>query len=147
MKILVADDETDSCLHLSSTLTKWGKDVDTVGDGKKAWEYIQVWQGPLIVFFDWEMSGMSGADLCTRARSLCRKNPLYLILLTSRQKTEDIVSGLSAGADDYISTPCNDDELRARITIAEVLVNAQLLVNKKNDEPTQAENQASRENG
>ena len=102
--------------------------------------------GPLIALLDRELPGFDGVDLCTMAKSLKRENPIHLILLTGQRKTEDILFGLSAGADDYISKPCNYGELRSRATIAEVLVNAQLLLNQKIDELARAENQARKEN-
>ena len=134
MKILVADDDVTSRLVLSSILSKWGEDVETVCDGNEAWAYLQAHPDSLIAILDWEMPGVDGVDLCRMAKSLERKSPLYVILLTGRQKKEDIVTGLDSGADDYITKPFNDGELRARLRVAERLIQTQKKLTAKIDE-------------
>jgi DNA-binding response OmpR family regulator len=89
---------------------------------------------PPIAILDWEMPGMNGPELCKRIKLLDRKNLIYIILLTGRNSKEDIVSGLQAGADDYITKPFDNSELLARIKVAERLVQTQLTLNNKVEE-------------
>lgn len=115
MKILIAEDDMTSRTMLTAVLTKWGYDVSAAGDGDQAWAALQEPNAPGLAVLDWEMPGINGAELCRRLREQERKEPLYLILLTSRGDSEDIVQGLEAGADDYITKPYNNAELKARV--------------------------------
>jgi CheY-like chemotaxis protein len=68
------------------------------------------------------MPGLDGISLCRKLREQERKEPLYLILLTARGESEDIVEGLEAGADDYISKPYDNAELQARINVGRRII-------------------------
>jgi len=117
MRLLIAEDDVTSRAMLQAVLTKWGYDVTAVSDGEQAWAGLQEPNAPGLAVLDWEMPGMDGAELCRRLREQTRKEPLYLILLTSRSEPEDIVQGLEAGADDYIAKPYNNAELKARVDV------------------------------
>jgi CheY-like chemotaxis protein len=101
---------------LHETLVKWGYAVVAVEDGRQAWEALQREQIPLAVL-DWEMPEMDGVEVCRRARETPATQGVYLLLVTARGKTEDIVAGLQAGANDYITKPFNRAELQARIQV------------------------------
>lgn len=117
MKILIAEDDTTSRTMLQAVLTKWGYEVIAASDGEQAWAALQEPDAPALAVLDWEMPGLDGAELCRRLRGREHKEPLYLILLTSRSDPEDIVRGLEAGADDYIAKPYGNAELKARVDV------------------------------
>jgi len=116
-RILIAEDDLTSRTLLEAVLIKWGYEVVATQDGDAAWEALQSKEAPRLAILDWMMPGLSGIDLCRRLRAQERLTPLYLILLTSRGDRVDIVQGLEAGADDYVSKPYDQAELRARIDV------------------------------
>jgi DNA-binding response OmpR family regulator len=113
MRVLIAEDDAISRRVLEVFLRRWGYEVESVEDGDAAWGRLQQEDAPRLVILDWMMPGMGGVEICRRVRELAR--PTYLILLTSRTGSEDIVEGLEAGADDYVTKPFNREELRARV--------------------------------
>jgi len=117
MQILIAEDDITSRNILSAIVKKLGYEPIAVKDGTDAWEIMQTLHAPHLAILDWEMPGLDGATLCRKLKNQERKEPLYLILLTARGDTYDIVHGLEAGADDYITKPYNNAELRARINV------------------------------
>ena len=117
MRILIADDDPVSTLMLSKTVERWGYDPLIARDGLEAWEHITGKTPPELAIIDWMMPKLDGIELCTRVRAMAMPNPLYLILLTARTRRQDLVAGLEAGADDYLTKPFDPDELRARIHV------------------------------
>jgi diguanylate cyclase (GGDEF)-like protein len=116
MKILIADDDPVSRLLMQRTLQKFGYEVVLAADGRTAAEILSPDDGPRLALIDWMMPELNGPDLCREVRSSQRGGSyVYILLLTSKQEIEDIVMGLDAGADDYITKPCNPAELRARL--------------------------------
>jgi phosphoserine phosphatase RsbU/P len=116
-RILIAEDDLTSRTLLEAVLKKWGYEVVATEDGDAAWEALQSKDAPRLAILDWMMPGQSGIDLCRRLRAQRRVQPLYLILLTARGDRVDIVQGLEAGADDYVSKPYDQTELKARIEV------------------------------
>ncbi|MBE0583304.1 MAG: response regulator transcription factor [Desulfofustis sp.] len=125
MKVLVAEDEYTTRLMIQVCLEKWGYRVESVADGKEAWELVNQETGPEVAILDWEMPEINGLELCRRIKALNRESPIHVIMLTARDTKRDILQGFDAGADDYITKPFNDDELRARIRVAERIVRIQ----------------------
>ena len=119
MRILIADDNRMTTAMLSGTLTAWGFEVADAYDGAAAWEHIAGREPPALAIVDWMMPGIDGIELCRRIRTSPPKTPIYVILLTSRTSREDLVAGLQAGADDYLTKPFDPDELRARIHVGQ----------------------------
>lgn len=117
MRILIADDDTTSRTMLQAVLRKWGYEVTTAVDGAEAWEKLQATDAPRLAVLDWMMPEVDGLRLCRKLRAQQRIDPLYLLLLTSRADRQDIVLGLEAGADDYVSKPYDPEELHARIKV------------------------------
>ena len=116
MKILVADDDSISRTLMQRTLQKFGYDVVLAENGRMAAEILARVDGPRLALVDWMMPELDGPSLCRELRSLHRKGGyVYIVLLTSKHGSEDIVAGLDAGADDYITKPCHPAELRARL--------------------------------
>lgn len=138
MKILIAEDEYTTRLMVQVCLENWGYSIESVEDGKKAWDIINQNNPPQIAVLDWEMPGISGIDLCRKIKSLDRSSPIHVILLTARDSKNDISQGFEAGADDYITKPFNDDELGARIRVAERIVTIQSSLNSSLEELREA---------
>jgi len=125
MRILVADDDSTSRLVISTLLSKWGHEPIIACDGTQAWEAIQQPEAPRLAILDWMMPGMDGLELCRKIRGRKSSEPIYIILLTALSLKADIVKGLEAGADDYVSKPFNNDELRARIEAGRRIIELQ----------------------
>jgi DNA-binding response OmpR family regulator len=125
MKILIAEDEPVSCRILQSLLLKWGYEVVVTHNGVEAWEVIQGEEAPLLALLDWMMPGMDGAEVCHKVRQSDRLKPIYIILLTAKDRKEDIVTGLQAGANDYVTKPFDVRELRARIQVGQRVLDLQ----------------------
>jgi sigma-B regulation protein RsbU (phosphoserine phosphatase) len=116
MKILIAEDDPVSRCFLEVTLVKWGYEVISTCDGNQAWEALQR-DAPVIAILDWMMPGIDGAEVCRRARTIETTMPTYVIMLTAKSEKQDVVEGLGAGADDFVTKPFNRAELRARIKV------------------------------
>lgn len=117
MRILIAEDESISRRLLRSTLTKWNYEVVEASNGAEALIQLQSEDAPTIAILDWLMPGMDGIEICQKLREQPNPTPPYLILLTGKTDKADIVAGLNAGADDYLSKPFEPDELHARIAV------------------------------
>ena len=125
MKVLIADDEAVCRCILESTLAESGFEVTMATDGLEAWRAFQNPQPPALAILDWMMPGLDGVELCRKIRQNPQTLPPYLIVLTSRSDKEDVVSGLTAGADDYITKPFSRAELRARLEVGVRIVGLQ----------------------
>ena len=114
MKILIADDDPVCLCLLESKLREWGYDVETAPDGAGDLEILGRPEPPAVAVLDWIMPYVDGLEVCQRARALGRLDPTYLILLTVKGATADIIAGLEGGADDYVPKPFDWGELRDR---------------------------------
>ena len=117
MKILVADDNADCRQLLTELLLDWGHEALVANDGKAAWETLSGKNAPQLAILDWVMPCIDGVELCRRLRKRGTGNPPYIILLTSKSQSKDVVMALEAGANDYMNKACNFDELRARVQV------------------------------
>lgn len=115
MRILIADDDPISRRVLEATLTRWGFKVDVAHDGEEAWQILSHPSAPAMAIVDWMMPRLDGPDLCRRLRETDIERYIYVILLTSKQLEEDLVEGLGAGADDYLTKPFKPAELKVRL--------------------------------
>lgn len=102
---------------MAAMLRKNGFDVELAHDGEQAWTLLQQAGAPPLAVVDWMMPGLDGPEVCRRLRTLDTSTPTYVILLTSRDAAADIVEGLRAGADDYVTKPPDEDELVARVSV------------------------------
>lgn len=131
MKILIAEDDRTSRTLIEAVLSKWDYDVVVACDGDEAFEALQKSDAPRLAILDWEMPGMNGVELCRCLREQEREKMLYLIILTSRNRAEDLVTGLEAGADDFISKPYNNAELKARIDVGRRMISMEAEVRQR----------------
>ena len=119
MRVLIADDDNVNRRILQSFLGKWGYDILAVESGDAAWEILQREDTPRLVILDWMMPGLDGAQICREVRKLGGPRYTYLMLVTAKFQKRDILEGLEAGADDYLSKPFHSEELMARVAIGE----------------------------
>jgi two-component system cell cycle response regulator len=115
MNVLVADDDFSSRALLHEHLTRWGYEVTTTGSGKEAMELLEREDGPQLAVVDWILpGGLDGIEICRRLRQ--RQVPyVYVLLLTAKDRKEDLIAGLEAGADDFLAKPYFPAELKARL--------------------------------
>jgi sigma-B regulation protein RsbU (phosphoserine phosphatase) len=125
LQVLVADDEPVSRTVVGAMLKKAGYPVVYAPDGQQAWQLLDAEDPPAIALLDWEMPGLQGPEVIQRIREKQVQSPTYVILLTSRDSYADIVQGLRAGADDYVTKPANEDELVARVNVGARVVQLQ----------------------
>lgn len=118
-KVLVADDDALSRRMLKSTLERAGYEVIAVADGAAASEALCGQDGPRLALLDWMMPELDGPGVVRTVRVRRGQQYVHMILLTSRQSKEDVVAGLDAGADDYLTKPFNPQELQARLRTGE----------------------------
>lgn len=124
MKILIAEDDYISCKALENNLKEWGYDVITASDGNQAWELAKAHEIRLAIL-DWNMPGIDGIELSQKIRNEYQKEDskyIYIILLTGRGGQDDIIQGLSTGADDYMTKPYSFVELKYRIQNGERII-------------------------
>lgn len=114
MKILLVEDEPDLGAAIQRVLNQEKYIVDWVQNGTEAWDYLESqWTQYTIAIFDWLLPGLTGVELCRRLRG--QQNPLPVLMLTAKDSMEDKVTGLDAGADDYLVKPFGMAELLARL--------------------------------
>ncbi len=117
MRALVADDDRVTALMLAKTLGRWGLEVSVVPNGEEAWAAVQQDASIGLVILDWMMPGLDGPEVCRRIRQTPAHAHLHVLLITARNSRTDVVAGLDAGADDYLTKPFDLEELRARVHV------------------------------
>lgn len=135
MKVLIAEDDPTSRRILEALLGRWGYEVVSACDGNEAWEILRAVDSPPLAVLDRMMPGLDGTEICQRVRTYETGTDryTYLILLTVKGSKEDIVSGMEAGADDYVVKPFDEQELRVRTSAGRRVIElqAKLLEAKK----------------
>ena len=126
MRILIAEDETVSRRVLKMTLESWGHEVIEARDGAVALQILQNDSPPKLAILDLSMPEMDGIKVCKQVRQNSSATPTYIILLTANTRKELIVTGLEAGADDYVTKPFDTDELHARVKVGMRMVDLQM---------------------
>lgn len=125
MQILIAEDDYTSRTMLSAVLQKAGHDVLAVEDGYEAWQILRQEDSPKLLILDLLMPKMDGLEVIEKVRASQKRVPPYIIMLTSKGEKRDIIQGLDAGADDYLTKPFDVGELRARIEVGRRLLEMQ----------------------
>jgi DNA-binding response OmpR family regulator len=134
VRVLVADDEATTRHLIQGTLRNWGFEVLAVEDGTEALHIMKGPNPPEIVLLDWVMPGVDGLEVCRRLRAALLNAPTYIILITARGGLENVVQGLEAGADDYVTKPFDPRELRARLRAGARVVQLQKALLERNHE-------------
>jgi diguanylate cyclase (GGDEF)-like protein len=119
VRILIADDDGISRKMMGMMLRQMGYEVASAVNGRDALDMLLEEDGPRLALLDWMMPEMDGPEVCRSLRAANEQQYVYLILLTSKDTREDLVEGLDAGADEYLTKPCNADELKARLRTGE----------------------------
>jgi|SRR5487761_887463 len=125
MKILIAEDDPVSRRLLEAFLRKWGYQVIAVAKGDDAWALLETADPPRMAILDWIMPGIEGVEICRRVRARSGHPYTFLILLTARGHKQNLLAGLNAGADDFLSKPFDAEELRARLQAGERILKMQ----------------------
>ena len=134
MRVLIADDEATTRHLIQGTLGKWGFEVLAAEDGTAALDIMKGPNPPEIVLLDWVMPGVDGLEVCRRVRAARLEAPTYIILITARGGLENVIQGLEAGADDYVTKPFDPRELRARLHAGARVVQLQKALLERNHE-------------
>jgi signal transduction histidine kinase len=121
VKVLIAEDDPISQRLLQNHLEKWGHEVTAATGGAEAWDLFQVGTQQIVIT-DWMMPDIDGLELIRRIRAFNRPGYVYVILLTARNRKEDMVQGMEAGADDYVGKPFDREELRVRVRQGERII-------------------------
>jgi diguanylate cyclase (GGDEF)-like protein len=123
--VLIAEDDPIFRRILESWFKRWDYRVTAVENGLDAWQALQQEDAPELAILDWMMPGMDGIELCRKIRSREQSTYRYLLLLTAKDDKQDVIAGLEAGADDYLTKPFDVDELRARVRAGKRILDLQ----------------------
>jgi two-component system, cell cycle response regulator len=129
VKVLIAEDDMVSRRLLEATLSRWGYEVVVTRDGLEAWHVLETTAAPPLAILDWMMPGIDGVEVCRRVRQRAQEPYVYLLLLTTKGRRENIIEGLEAGADDYLTKPFDPPELQVRLRVGTriVMLQAELI--------------------
>jgi diguanylate cyclase (GGDEF)-like protein len=125
MQILVVDDDPLTLHMVVYRLRQCGHDVIACTDGDTAWKVLERGALPNVAILDWMMPGINGPELCQRIRGRSDCPYVYIVMLTGRNNPEDLIAGLDAGADDYLTKPFHLGELDARLRAGKRIVDLQ----------------------
>lgn len=125
MRVIIAEDDAVSRKILETLLRNWGHEVTTTRDGEAAWNVLMEPGAPSLAILDIMMPGIDGLELCRRVRQSPNTIPPYIILLTANHGVPEIVKGLEAGANDYLTKPYDRDELRVRVQVGVRIIELQ----------------------
>jgi sigma-B regulation protein RsbU (phosphoserine phosphatase) len=137
VKVLIAEDEAILRRLLRSYLERWGHEVVVAENGADAWTLFKGGEFPIVIS-DWMMPEMDGLELIRRIRAYQRPGYVYTILVTSKSQKEDIVEGMEAGADDFVTKPFDRDELRVRLRAGQRIIELETALLTSLDDLAQA---------
>ena len=124
MKVLIAEDNPMWATLLAENARQWKLQPIVVADGHEA---IETWRNDpsiCLVVLDWQMPGLSGIEVCQQIKSDSSRPFTYVMMLTSRDAKEDLVAGLDAGADNYLTKPVDMSVMKSQLTAAKRIVQA-----------------------
>ena len=122
MKLLIAEDDALSRRILQSLVQNWGYEPQFANDGLQAWGILSGDNAPPLAILDWVMPGLDGIEVCRQLRALKKPTYTYIIMLTAKNETDDLVRAIDAGADDFVTKPCDQQELRVRLRAGQRIV-------------------------
>ena len=125
IRVLVAEDDAMFRLILKNWLEDWGFCVLVANDGAQAWEILQLSEPPELLILDWVMPKITGIELCRMIRQRHQDLYQYIVLATGKDDKQHVVKGFDAGADDYLTKPFVQNELRARLRVGKRILSLQ----------------------
>jgi len=126
VSILLVEDSAIERKAIGAYLKEWGLDFHAVDNGAEAWDLLQGPDAPSLVLLDWLLPGIDGIELCRRIRTLgANGSYTYTVMLTAKDRKQDLLTAMAAGADDYLSKPVDPSELRARILVGKRILDLQ----------------------
>lgn len=126
MRILLVEDSAIDSYQVSRHLSDWGLEFRVVGNGLEAWKLLQEPEAPELVLTDWMLPGIDGIELCRRIRTLGSDGGyVYTVMLTAKDRKQDLLAAMEAGADDYLAKPVDPSELKARILVGKRILELQ----------------------
>jgi DNA-binding response OmpR family regulator len=131
VRVLIAEDDPISRRILLVTLQRAGHEVVETEDGDQAWELLSRDDAPRMAILDWMMPGKDGIDVCRLARRERQAGRLFVILLTAKGHKDDVVEGLDAGADDYVTKPFDREELLSRVRAGQRTIELECALEEK----------------
>lgn len=135
MKVIVAEDDAVTLMLIKEKLSGWGYTVVTASNGLEVLELLEQHNDAMLFLIDWQMPELDGIDLCIKLKNKRSLEISYVIILTSKSKTDNIVTALESGADDFIAKPFSPDELRVRLKVGQRVIESEskLLHQAKHD--------------
>jgi len=124
-RVLIAEDDAMYRRILESWLEQWGFPTIFAKDGEQAWDLLQQEPQAQLLIVDWVMPKVDGIELCRRIRQRQQGSYRYVLLVTGKEEKRNVVQGLEAGADDYLTKPFDRNELRARIRVGKRILSLQ----------------------
>ncbi len=126
MSILLVEDSAIDRYQIANYLGEWGLDFQAVENGADAWELLQRPDTPSLVLLDWMLPGIDGIELCRRIRNLGTDGKYYYtIMLTAKDRKQNLLAAMAAGADDYLAKPVDPGELKARVFVGKRILELQ----------------------
>jgi len=118
MKVLIVEDDNMMRRILKRAVMAVGHEATGCADAERALEMLSEDSFPLVIL-DWMLPGMDGIEFCRKIRKMPGGEHYYVLMVTAKDRYEDLVEVLNAGADDYIAKPVDVKTLKTRITVAE----------------------------
>lgn len=134
LRIILADDDIISRTMLAETIRGDGYEVAEANNGLEAEALVKSTNCPTLLLLDWEMPLLSGLEICSNFSKEKTLQPIYKVLITGKNRNNDIIKGLDSGADDYIKKPYDINELRARIRVGIRMLSLQTSLMKAKEE-------------
>lgn len=126
MRIMLVEDSAIERQQIGCYLKEWNLDFVAAENGAEAWSLLQSPDPPSLVLLDWMLPGLDGIELCQRIRTLGANGTyFYTVMLTAKDRKQDLLTAMAAGADDYLAKPVDPSELKARILVAKRILDLQ----------------------
>lgn len=130
MKVLAVDDDRVTLLTLRRLLEKFGYEALTAANGTEALKLF-LEHRPKMLVTDWMMPEMEGPTVVKTIRAFAESEYTYIIMLTSRQDKDDMMAGMLAGVDEFLTKPIDPDQLRARLRVGKRIMMLQESLGKR----------------